>query len=424
MHLGRFTLVTLTAICTLMATAYGSMKTTSFPATDILKVHDQDVASEKLGNAPRFAIVHNVAINPLRTNDMVKEGQNWIWRHRVHADRAVSLNFAFETFKLSAGAKLNIYSADLEKHIRSFTADDNNVQNELWTPVIMTEEAIIELVIPENEINQVELVLTKINQGYRKFSDSTEKRGSCNVDVVCTEGDDWRDEINSVAVISTGGSTFCTGFMVNNTMNDKTPFFMTAKHCRISSSNAASLVTYWNYQKTTCGGRASGRKDQFNTGSTYLAGSARTDFVLVKLNKQPAAEYDVRYAGWDATGEDATSAVAIHHPATDEKSISFENEPTTVTTYLREDIPGDGTHVRVEDWDKGTTEPGSSGSPLFDQNHRVIGQLHGGYASCRSQTSDWYGRFSESWEGEGSDSTSLRPHLDAAGTGDLFVDTL
>jgi lysyl endopeptidase len=424
MHLNQLSKIALATLLAISGTAFGAMKTTSFPATDILKAHSEDVASEKLGNAPRFAIVHKVSLNPLNTNELTLENNNWIWRHQVTATNAVSLNFAFQSFKMSENSRVNIYSSDLSKNIRSFSATDNNAQNELWTPVLMTEAAIIELVIPKNEIQDVQFELSRINQGYRKFSETTEKSGSCNVDVVCTEGDNWRDEINSVAVISTGGSTFCTGFMVNNTLNDKTPFFMTAKHCRISSSNAASLVTYWNYQKSSCAGRANGKLNQFTTGSTFLAGSTKSDFTLVKLNSQPDAAYNVRYAGWDRSGEDAVKAIAIHHPATDEKSISFENDPTTVTTYLREAIPGDGTHVRVTDWDQGTTEPGSSGSPLFDQNHRVIGQLHGGYASCSSQTSDWYGRIFTSWEGEGTDSTSLKNHLDSAQTGDKFVDTL
>jgi lysyl endopeptidase len=424
MQISQLQKVVLAALLIISTTTFGAMKTTSFPATDILKAHGQDVANEKLGNAPRFAIIHNVSINPLNSNEMTLENNNWIWRHKVEANKAVSLNFAFETFKMSKNSRVNIYSADLSNNIRSFTAKDNNAQNQLWTPVLLAEAVIIELVVPINEIQNVQLQLTKVNQGYRKFSETTEKSGSCNVDVICSEGDDWQEEINSVAVISTGGSTFCTGFMVNNTLNDKTPYFMTAKHCRISSSNASSLVTYWNFQKTSCAGRTNGKLNQFTTGSQFLAGSTKSDFTLVKLNSRPDAAYNVRYAGWDRTGEDAVKAVAIHHPATDEKSISFENDPTTITTYLREVIPGDGTHIRVTDWDNGTTEPGSSGSPLFDQNHRVIGQLHGGYASCSSQTSDWYGRIYTSWNGEGTDSTSLKNHLDSAETGDMFVDTL
>jgi len=78
----------------------------------------------------------------------------------------------------------------------------------------------------------------------------------------------------------------------------------------------------------------------------------------------------------------------------------------------------------VIDWDAGTTEPDSSGSPLFDQNHHVVGQLHGGYAACGNNSSDWYGQFSVSWNGGGTSATRLRDWLDPGNTGVNSVDTL
>ncbi|MHC4090279.1 MAG: trypsin-like serine peptidase, partial [Planctomycetota bacterium] len=282
-------------------------------------------------------------------------------------------------------------------------------------------------------VEQLQLALTSINVGYRGFGKGGGNRsGSCNVDVICPEGDDWRLDIPSVGVISTGGSTFCTGFMVNNTANDLTPYFMTAEHCGIHSGNAASLVVYWNYENSWCrppgspesGQPGDGSLDQFQTGSFWRSSYDPSDVTLVELDEDPDPLWEVSYAGWDRTSNDASMAVAIHHPNTDEKRISFEYQPTTTTSYLGETIPGDGTHVRVEDWDLGTTEPGSSGSPLFNQDHRAVGQLHGGYASCTSQTSDWYGRFSVSWTGGGTPSTRLSDWLDSESTGDLFTDTI
>jgi lysyl endopeptidase len=342
----------------------------------------------------------------------------------VTAPNAVSLNFGFSKFHLPKGAKLSIQSADMSKFIRPFTSADNNAAQELWSPIIMSDDVIIELTVPANKLAQVRLELSHVGQGFRTFSQKTNKSGSCNIDVACSESEGWEKEVNAVAVISTGGSRFCTGFMVNNTSNDKTPYFMTAAHCRITASSAPSLVTYWNYQTSTCGGSPDGKLTDFQTGSTHLASYSASDMTIVKLNSAPNPEWNVHYAGWDRSGENATSAVAIHHPNVDEKSISFENEPTEITSYLGRAVPGNGTHVRVVDWDKGTTEPGSSGSPLFDQNHRVIGQLHGGGAACGNDESDWYGRIYTSWEGGGSETTSLKSHLDAANTGDLFVDTL
>ena len=392
-----------------------------FPPLDIHKLHQKELANEKLGEAPRFAVVRNVSVKPQSFEE--RDGL-LVWKQRVRAINAVSLNFAFEKFKLTPNARLSIYATDFSVSVRDFTAEDNNIHGELWSPVILAEDVTIELSIPESELDELELELTRVNHGFRTFSQTTEKAGSCNVDVVCEEGDEWQKEINSVGVISTGGSTFCTGFMVNNTSNDRTPLFMTAAHCRVREYNAASLVVYWNYQSQQCGGSRNGNLDQFNTGSQFLAASAKSDFALVKLLNNPEPEWNVTYAGFDARDLDTSSATAIHHPATDEKSISFEFDPTTTTSYLKDEVPGDSTHIRVENWDVGTTEPGSSGSPLFNAEKRVIGQLHGGYASCRSATPDWYGRIHTSWEGEGVPEKRLVDWLDPGKTGDLITDTI
>lgn len=72
-------------------------------------------------------------------------------------------------------------------------------------------------------------------------------------------------------------------------------------------------------------------------------------------------------------------------------------------------------------WEIGVTEPGSSGSPLFDQEGRIIGQLFGGGAACAGTNDngafDYYGRVGVSWEGGGTSSTRLRDWLDPQNSG-------
>ncbi|MCP3904860.1 MAG: hypothetical protein GY715_14635 [Planctomycetes bacterium] len=409
----------------------------TMPRIDFAAVAEEDLERRELELPPRYAIPHRVTVKPATDGTWERIGkEGWLWRLRVAAPDATSINLGFSRYVMPPDGRLLISAADGTARIRPFTARDNELHGELWTPIVPTDEVVVEVRVPEDQRQQLELELTHVGYGYRGFGaaleDGVALSGSCNVDVICSEGDLWRDDITTVAVISTGGGTFCTGFMVNNTSYDLTPYFMTADHCGIHSGNAASLVTYWNYENSWCrppgspqsGGSGDGSLADFNTGSFFRAAYGPSDMTLVELDDDPDPEWSVGYAGWDATGADADWAVAIHHPNTDEKRISFEDQPTTTTSYLGEAIPGNGTHVRVEDWDIGTTEPGSSGSPLFDQNHRIIGQLHGGYASCSSQTSDWYGKMSVSWTGGGSPSTSLAPWLDAAGTGMLFVDTI
>ena len=92
--------------------------------------------------------------------------------------------------------------------------------------------------------------------------------------------------------------------------------------------------------------------------------------------------------------------------------------------------PGDNTHIKVY-WNDpvpaAVTEPGSSGSPLFDDYHRVIGQLHGGPSACGAtgdNLSDCYGRVSVSWTGGGTSATRLSDWLDPGNTGAMFMDTI
>ncbi len=394
-------------------------ETTFFPSLDINQVHQKQLQQEKKGEAPEFAVAHDTNIRP---DKWERENGKMVWRHTVYAPNAVSLNLGFTEFELPESATVQIHSEDHTQFMRELTSEDNNINHQFWTPVILADKIVIEVQVDEEDLAKLRLVIGHVGQGFREFGQSTQKAGSCNIDVACDDSKGWEKEVNSVAVIAIGGRSFCTGFMVNNAKEDKTPFFMTANHCRVSSSNAASLVAHWNYQKPYCRtGR--GRYSDFQSGAVHLASWAKSDFTLVKLLSAPKDEWNVHYSGWSNQDVAPNGAVGIHHPNTDEKSISFHDKQTSITKYLSED-EGERTHVRISSWDKGTTEPGSSGSPLFDMNRRVVGQLHGGYASCSIRQADWYGRFHASWKGGGEEFNSLAPHLDPDKTGIEFVDTL
>ncbi len=415
----------------------------ALPGVDLAAVAAEDEARDADGLPPRYAIPCEVSITPATHGTWEQlDAKVLLWRLRITSPGALSLNLGFSRYRMPDGAYLLVSAADLapaadigaavtaNRLVGPFTRHDNQDSGELWTPVVLSDDVIVELTIVGAAVPELQLELASVNHGYRFFGAPSpdkgegDRAGSCNIDVICPQGDGWRDEIPSVGVISTGGSLFCTGFMVNNTAHDETPYFMTARHCGITSSNAGSLVVYWNFQSPTCGQQGGGSLSQYQTGSTWRSSYSNSDFTLVQLNALPNPNWEITYAGWDRTSANPTSAVAIHHPSTDEKSISFENQACTTTSYLGTSSPGDGTHVRVIDWDSGTTEPGSSGSPLFNQNHHVVGQLHGGYAACGNDESDWYGRFSISWAGGGGSTSRLSNWLDPGSTGQTSVDTL
>ncbi|MCH7545520.1 MAG: choice-of-anchor J domain-containing protein [Planctomycetes bacterium] len=407
------------------------------PGIDLLMVEEEDLARDAQGLPYRFAIANDVFLTPENSGTWEQlDRDTWLWRLRLVSAGAVSINLGFTRYDMPEGGTLFVYTTDGSSELRGFTAADNEAHGQLWTPPLNSDDIIVEVTLPSDVLVHLELELTRVNHGYRGFDkakgDKSALSGSCNVDVNCPEGATWTDEIASVALIIVNGETLSTGFMVNNTANDRKPYFMTAYHSGLNAANDAALVVFWNYENSTCrtpgsvasGAAGDGVMRDFNTGSSFRSRTASSDFCLVELDDYPDASFGVSYAGWDRSGAAADSAICIHHPQGEEKRISFEDNPTSITTYLQNPVPGDGTHIRVTDWDLGTTEDGSSGSPLFDANHRIIGQLHGGYAACSNNDSDWYGRFFTSWTGSGTPSTRLSDWLDPLSSGALTTNTL
>ncbi len=155
-------------------------------------------------------------------------------------------------------------------------------------------------------------------------------------------------------------------------------------------------------------------------------GYTGSDFYLVRLNQPVPNEYNPYFNGWSAIDEASSDGVTIHHPEGDIKKISVYTTPVQTSTW-----PGGSgiqSHWKVfwvqteNGW--GVTEGGSSGSPLFNSQGKIIGSLTGGYAACEASGGtgpdqpDFYGKFSYHWQSNGnSDTAMLKPWLDPDNTG-------
>ena len=419
----------------------------TMPAVNVEKLKAEDRLRDKRGDIPRFALPMTVDMTPLNSGVWENlDADNLIWRQRVRSDKAMSLNFGFTEYFMPAGGRLLIYPATQAKGgdrdlIREYSDRDNNAQGQLWTAIVPGQEAVIEVVVPRASAGQLKLRLTKINHDYvgfgplaRRMAEASGEKGvsgSCNVDVVCPDGNNRRDIIRSVAAYSKNGSLACTGSLVNNTANNKKMYFLTAHHCGMTTAaTAASIVVYWNYQNSTCrapntpasGANGNGSLAQNQSGSAVRATSANSDFTLLELNTAANPAFNLFWAGWDRRNQNFAGAIGIHHPNVAEKRISVSTSSTSFVAW------GGGagtTHLNVQ-WQPsgGVTEPGSSGSPIYSPDKRVIGQLHGGPSSCSAtgtNRSDQYGRVFTSWTGGGTNATRLSNWLDPGGTGAQFI---
>lgn len=445
----------------------------SLPALDRAAIQAEDAADESLGKPPRFAIPRKMSITPDRHGTWESVDANTkLWRYWVKTPDALSLNLGFTQFWLPQGARLLIYSPDGKIVLGPVTAKNNAPYKQYWTPVVTAAEVVVELTIPAAEVPRLELEIGQVGQGYRGFGSEKggkgglppDSSGSCNMDVKCLlEADPWQDNVRAVAAYTKNGSRYCTGSLVNNTAQDAKLYFMTANHCLSSQAEADTVVTYWNYNNTTCrvpGSAASGQPgdgplDQAISGATLRATFADSDFTLLELNGEVPQAFGQFWAGWDRTpyaapggpgnGDTACSpaslCAAIHHPSVADKRITFAEANTVSSGYAGNvvpPVPGNRTHTWVH-WDPTpvfppnptltippqVTEGGSSGSPLYNAQRRFIGQLHGGPSSCGAtgdDLSDVYGRISISWEGGGAPASRLKDWLDPANNGAITLD--
>jgi lysyl endopeptidase len=339
---------------------------------------------------------------------------------------ALSINLIFSKFRLAAGTHVYISDALSKQFIGAYTSFNNNISEILGTELISSSKIIVEWVEHPNQIGTTVLTLGTIVHGYRDLNamaKSLNSSGNCHYDVNCPVGANWANQRNSVAMMVNGGG-FCTGSLVNNTSGNVIPYFLSANHC---GTNPGGWVFRFRWERpeghTVCGAGSdttNGPEFMNINGGTLKASWAGSDFTLTELNNIPNPTWGVYYSGWDNTGSPVSSAVGIHHPAGDIKKISLENDPLTNSSWTG--TPANS-HWHVSHWDIGVTEGGSSGSPLFDQNHHLIGQLHGGSSSCGgSDLSDEYGKFALSWLGNNTPDTQLKYWLDPSNTGATVIE--
>ncbi|CAG9467042.1 unnamed protein product [Pedinophyceae sp. YPF-701] len=256
-------------------------------------------------------------------------------------------------------------------------------------------------------------------EGLRKKADAA----PCNKDVKCHEAgyEDIKQAVVKIFANSPGKSAVCTGTLLNTPSGRN--FVATAAHCSEPGDDGSLWAFLFGYEAPTCGKRSGARARDYVHGGSILFREETTDFMIVEILGPIPARFNAYYAGWDGTPNLAAppAAVCIHHPQGAAKMISIDNEepygaePDRPGTVWSSDVwghrdfdwnrnggmgPPSDVYVKanwvVDSWDLGTTEPGSSGSPLIDpRSKRVIGVLYGGTASCPTGTGfDMYRKFS------------------------------
>jgi len=374
------------------------------PRPDMTKIRKQDEqindfrkglmrigTREKLPNPVGFSASKKSAKSAWTT---LADGSK-LWVLNIEATDAEAVRVHFQNVVLPAGCFFFVYkSDDPNEAVGPYDQSSLYRGGDCWSESVFSSHVTVECSVPASiDVSDVRFEVKEIAYIYvNVFEQGLRKVGACHYDVTCYPA--WNLQKNAVAGLGSIGSVgvlWCTGCLLNDTdPYTYVDYFMTANHCVGSQGDADTLEFYWFYQTATCNGTVPSVSSVPRTGggADYLAGRDDfwgNDFSFLRLRQETPA--GVGYAGWTTEGlAPGDAVIGIHHPDGSWKRINFGHYNSANKNYWS------------VQWSQGVTEPGSSGSPLFDAEHRFVGQLWGGSSSCVNQNGiDDYGRFDISY---------------------------
>jgi lysyl endopeptidase len=329
-----------------------------------------------------------------------------VWRLRLTSPGAKSLGLLFERFELPPSGQLFVYEHAHGTLLGAFTAATRQANGMLAVQPVPGDELVLEYVQAASDAGRPELRLGEVVHDYRGILDQLEAEnpialgGGCLVDVNCPAGAPYQDIKRATIMVLIGGFN-CSAAMLNNTAHDATPYFLTANHC----GNMANVVAVFGYWNSGCSTLDAAQSNTIS-GATLLSASTRFDSQLYQLSATPPQAFEPFFAGWDRGTGQPGPAIGLSHPSGHPQKITVDEQAPFLS----------GTDYRAT-WEIGKLEGGSSGSPLFNGEKRVIGPACCvSDFTCRNQ---WaiYGRFGGFWEQQ-----NLGTWLDPLGTDPEGID--
>lgn len=351
-----------------------------------------------------------------------------VWKLTFEIPDAKGFKIGFDDFYLPEGSLLYVYGKDNSKNAVVYKHEDNPHGGAYSIENLKGDNVTLEYVAPEGlarpKLHIADIGYKYIDEQNNPLSGFDNAKNSCMVNINCPEGNFWKNQKKGVVElrVKKWNSTYlCSGTLINNTNEDKTPYVLTAYHCFefMTPEEISQAEFFFEYETPDC-------EDMTRPTYKYHKGAQPlvlnpiddgSDGALLKLSENIPDDWDVYYNGWDRSndGKNITNGAIIHHPLGDVKKITLYDAPLTSTKWDTENP--DNSYWETT-YSLGTTEGGSSGAPIFNQNGLVVGTLTGGDSQCSAPTlSDFYGKFWYHFDQSTDASLHMSKYLDPNNTG-------
>lgn len=406
-------------ICSVLA--WAQSPTISLDPPDIAQLLREDARSIGVRFAAPIA-------TDLRTSEVGQFTASGYVLELAAAD-ALGLGVFLDEVDLPAGGAL--YLENEQGRRGPFTEADLTERGRLFTDFLPGATVRVRYEGPEPVGKQSLFRVWRVDYAYRKdrFQPKSLMFGfgtsnDCHENANCPIADEWENEKASscrIIVVVEEGTGYCTGTLLNNTAEDARPFLLTGFHCQDGYTPLYDLWRFdFGYLAPGCTNPATEPGFTSLTGAVRRAGRQENDFLLLEITDADLDPSTVHFSGWDRSDTwDSPGAVLLHHPRGDIQKYSATTNQVQVfgnPINWNNNVTTPADHHWDLDFTTGTFEVGSSGAALFDTDHRIRGQLHGGNPSCPGTTQAWCGRLSLAWEGGGTAGSRLRDWLDPLGT--------
>lgn len=375
----------------------------------------------------QFAKTYRCSITPENAGTWEQTPEGWVWRLGITSSNAFSLYLTFQQFRLEKNANIFVYSPNYKEHKGAFTSRNNHDSGIFSIAPLRGDSLIVELNIRSQNKQYGQFQIAKV---YHDFTNAISEinalskarlqqaEQNCSVSINSQAGSYWQTEKRATCKVIIN-DLLCSGTLIGNTSNDKTPYLLTAFHCVRDSLAFLETIIFLNYE--------SNERNSLNTvgnqtlsGATLVAyGGTQLDFALLKLHEIPPPHYQPYYAGWDRGTHEPQKGICIHHPEGKPKEICFEFSPLTTGNYGAGFL--ENSVWKIEKWDLGVPRGGSSGAALFNENHRLVGNFMGGSSTCQNPTNDYFVKFNLSWDYFKTPNKNLKAWLDNAQKEESYI---